>query len=378
MPGIYILTHEFRPKRGGAGMVCEQLAETLHRTGHEVTVWAPEYVDRDTGFHPGYGLKGIPGLKGTLNPGSLLAIAKQVLRERKGELRDAVVYLGEPGPVAGFFYLTLFCKPFWKRLILTLHGSEIERYRANPVSGWLFKRLLKKVDTVHVLSTYNADKLTAWIPEISSKLVKGYGMLLPRETLPDLDEKQSIQNRAKVQLLCVGRIHPRKGQHELLQAVSTLSSDIQRNLKVKFVGQFVKDTYYRRVAQIAESCEAEIEFTGGLPDEALEAEYLAADIFALTSVPYRASIEGLGLVYLEASRHGLPVLANRIGGVPDVVIHGRNGYLSEPGDIKQLAANLEMLVRNPVLRRQLGYAGREMVAEHTWEDVVRKLFPDAS
>ena len=369
-----MLTHEFRPKRGGAGMVCEQLAETLGRSGREVTVWGPEYVEhQDETFKPAYRLRAIPGLKGTLNPGCLLASAKLVLRERSGAMREAVIYLAEPGPIAVFFYLTLFYRRFWKKLILTLHGSEIERYRRNPLSAWLFKRLLRKVDTVHVLSSYNAGKLIDWLPMVQEKLVKGYGMLLPGETLPE-PRSENRQDKGKLELLCVGRIHPRKGQLALLKAVRELDAELQRGLKVRFVGQLVKDAYFKQLREIADSCDAEIEFAGGVTDEELEEAYLAADLFALTSVPYRSSIEGLGLVYLEASRFGLPILGHQIGGVSDVVVHGRNGYLSPTGDTSQLAANLSILIRNPVLRKQFGDSGRQMVAERSWQDVADRLF----
>ena len=372
-----MFTHEFRPKRGGAGMVCEQLAETLGRSDREVTVWGPEYVERqDETFSPAYHLRAIPGLKGTLNPGCLLATARFVLRERSGILQDAVIYLAEPGPISAFFYLTLFSRRFWKKLTLTLHGSEIERYRRNPLSAWLFKRLLRKVDIVHVLSSYNAEKLTEWIPGIQDKLVQGYGMMLPGESLPD-PNPDTGKEKTKLQLLCVGRIHPRKGQLELLKAVRSLDAELQRGLKVRLLGQLVKDAYFRQLRDVADSCEADIEFAGGVTDDELEEAYREADLFALTSVPYRSSIEGLGLVYLEASRYGLPILAHQIGGVSDVVVHGRNGYLSASGDTAQLAANISILIRNPVLRKQFGEAGRQMVAERSWQDVADRLFGEA-
>jgi phosphatidyl-myo-inositol dimannoside synthase len=376
MSEIHILTHEFRPKRGGAGMVCEKLAETLARTNHSVTVWAPEYVatDSEDTFCPAYNVRAISGLKGTHDLGCLLATARQLLHERS-MLQDAILYLGEPGPITAFLYLTLFYRPFWKKLIITMHGSEIERFRQNPLSAWLFRRFLKKVDIVHVLSSYNADKLTAWIPDIRDKLVKGYGMMLPGEELP-LSLHPKHDNPAKVHLLCVGRIHPRKGQLQLLQAISGLDIVLQRQLKVRFAGQLVKDSYFNALKQVQASCHADIEFMGGLTDADLVSAYETSDIFALTSVPYRSSVEGLGLVYLEAARYGLPILAHNIGGVSDVVAHGRNGYLVDPVDLRQLTAHLDILIRNSVIRKQFGEAGREMVMERKWEAVTSQLFDE--
>ncbi len=60
-----------------------------------------------------------------------------------------------------------------------------------------------------------------------------------------------------------------------------------------------------------------------MPDDRLGEIYAQADIFAMTSMPHRLSVEGFGLVYLEAGAHGLPVVAHAIGGVPEAVLDGQ-------------------------------------------------------
>ena len=374
MADVHILTHEFRPKRGGAGVVCERIAETLSRLGKEVTVWVPGYVADADDFEPDYDVRILRRLKGTRNLPCLFVTAREVAASRK-TLRTADVYLGEPGPIAVFMFLTLFFPKFWKRLVITLHGSEILRYRR---SWWwsapLFKRLARKADAVHVLSTHNEAVLLEWLPELKSKLIRGFGMYLPGQKPPELDKaSRSLSNEVK--LLCVARIHPRKGQLELLRAISNLSVDVQKLLTVVFVGQFVKDRYYKDLLTQAQHTAAKVEFTGGLSDETLESTYQMADIFALTSVPYGTSVEGLGLVYMEAAQYALPILAHRIGGVSDFVIHGKNGYLSEPDDTGTLSQHLDILIRNPLVRRRLGEEGRAAGAGLKWETVVRQLFP---
>ena len=354
--------------------MCEKIAETLTRTGREVTVWAPEYTGQANDFNPAYDVRVLRRLKGTRNLPCLLVTAREVAASRK-TLRTAEIYLGEPGPIAVFMVLTLLLPRFWKRLVITLHGSEILRYQQSRWWGApLFRRLARKADVIHVLSKHNEQVLLSWLPELKHKLVRGFGMSLPGEGLPTL-ARSALDAEHTVRMLCVARIHPRKGQRELLEAVQRLEPDVKRRLHICFVGQLVKDRYFREVSDLAYSCGAQVEFTGGLSDDELEKRYREADLFALTSVPFGTSVEGLGLVYLEASRFGIPILAHRIGGVEDVVRHGQNGYLCDPQDREALARHLDILIRNPLLRKQLGEQGRAMVQTHDWQSVVSRMFP---
>ena len=372
MADFHLFTHEFRPKRGGAGVVCEQIAETLTGMGKEVTVWVPGYVGQDDAVRPKYDLRVLRRLKGTRNLGCLLITAREVVASRK-TLRNTTVYLAEPGPVAVFMWLTLFYRRFWKRLVITLHGSELLRYRKDRWFGTpLFRRLAAKADVIHVLSTYNENELLEWLPELKPKVVRGYGMSMPGEALPALQNRGTQVDR--VRILCVGRIHPRKGQLELLQAVATLPTDLRSRVEVVFVGQLVKDAYHKTVMEVAETCGATVKCLGGISDEALQKCYREADVFALTSVPYGSSVEGLGLVYLEAARHGLPLLAHRIGGVSDVVLDEVNGLVADPADPTSLTRQLARLVSDGELRHRLGLEARRLVEACSWEPVVRRMF----
>jgi phosphatidylinositol alpha-1,6-mannosyltransferase len=372
MRPIHIFTHEFRPKRGGAGVVCEKIALTLLRSGREVTVWTPEYVDDDSiKALQGLTIERISGLKGTRNPGCLWATVRAILKQ-PSRFRNAIVYLGDPGPIAVWFYLVIGVGKIADRLILTLHGSELERYQRNPISRALFKNLLGFTDRVHVLSSYNEDRFCAWFPDHQSKRVKGFGMLVPGEVLPELTVRNEPADR--LNLLCVGRIHPRKGQGQILAALSHLSRDEQERVELRFVGQFVKNRYYETIRKQADALACEIQFTGGVSDSELEAAYRWADAFVMASMPYGSSVEGLGLVYLEASRYALPIIANRIGGVEDVVIDGDNGLLADPDNVISLTEHIRRVLSDIDLREKLGERARARVVSCSWQRVTDRLF----
>jgi len=96
-----------------------------------------------------------------------------------------------------------------------------------------------------------------------------------------------------------------------------------------------------------------------VPDEELDRLYDQADIFAMTSIDHRHSVEGFGLVYLEAAAHSLPVVAHAVGGVAEAVVDGVTGLLVPPADRPALSAAFARLIADPALRGRLGAAGSE-------------------
>ncbi len=107
--------------------------------------------------------------------------------------------------------------------------------------------------------------------------------------------------------------------------------------------------------------------TGGVPWEELPAHYAAGDVFAM---PCRTrnrglDVEGLGIVYLEASATGLPVVAGDSGGAPDAVREGETGYVVDGRDITQIADRVSTVLADPDLAHRMGQAGRAWV-ERDW------------
>ena len=85
-------------------------------------------------------------------------------------------------------------------------------------------------------------------------------------------------------------------------------------------------------------------------------------------------MEGFGFVYLEASAHGLPILAHHVGGVEDAVQHGKTGILCDPSGPDDLLTNLRKLIDSPEARETLGKSGLNWAAKHNWQNVTNKLY----
>ena len=115
--------------------------------------------------------------------------------------------------------------------------------------------------------------------------------------------------------------------------------------------------------------EDEVVFAGYVDDQDKAICYRAADIFCLPSVN-RA--EAFGIVNLEAMASGLPIVASRLGGIPDLVREGENGILFEPGEVDELAQVLGYMIDNPEERWKMGRAGKKMAEDYSWAKIAQK------
>jgi phosphatidylinositol alpha-1,6-mannosyltransferase len=119
-----------------------------------------------------------------------------------------------------------------------------------------------------------------------------------------------------------------------------------------------------------------VRFTGPVPEGELAAHYAAGDVFAMPCRTRRAGldVEGLGIVYLEASAAGLPVIGGDSGGAPDAILDGESGYVVPGRDIAALAARVAELLADPVRARAMGEKGRAWVErDWSWEHSAARL-----
>jgi glycosyltransferase involved in cell wall biosynthesis len=367
---VFLITHEFYPKRGGIATFAEEIARASATLGYDVEVWAqsaPASAEKpDWPFR----LRRLP-LKGTHDLTCQLRLARELIRHRR-QLRDATVYLPEPGPMLTMMLLQFFHAFRPRRLVLTFHGSEILKFAGSPIRRWLARRLIGHATRVSTLSNYTQELLLGHFPEASEKIFLTPGAL--RSDFAVVPRRPEVR-KDKVVVLTVGRLHPRKGQMLTLQALQMLPADVRSRLEYWVVGAQSKGNYEQLLrSTAAEQPELTVRFFGNLPDGELAGIYDGADIFAMTSVNLDRSIEGFGLVYLEAAAHGLPVVAHDVGGVGEAVVDGVTGLLVPPNRPAQLAAAFEKLIHDSELRKKLGAAGREWAMRNCWKESAEALF----
>ncbi len=165
------------------------------------------------------------------------------------------------------------------------------------------------------------------------------------------------QDNHATNALFIGSVGSRKGAFDLIEASSHFLKARDRSLQVWIAGYSEKGgDLERALARIKElQLEDVCQLLGTVYGKKKLDLLSAADLFVLPSYS-----EGLPLAILEAMSAGLPIVTTPVGGIPDVIKDGFNGFLVPPGDIKALAERIDILAKNPVLREKMGMRNREI------------------
>ncbi len=243
------------------------------------------------------------------------------------------------------------------------HHHHLDPSRLNPL---IEKRVIDAVDAVVVGSEFSRRQLRETLGvRIDHVAVVPYGVdtkFAPRPARMDLAERWGLSGRQVV--LFFGGLKPRKNLETMLDvwtAVAPAHPDAR--LVVAGAGALLGDL--RRRAErlgLAQS----VVFTGYVP-EAEKADYFnLADVFFFPS-----AMEGFGLAVGEAMSSGLPVVVSNRGSIPELVVDGEGGFVSDPADPARFAERLRLLLGDAALRRKLGQANAARIEERfRWDRCV--------
>jgi glycosyltransferase involved in cell wall biosynthesis len=373
---LVLVTHEFFPHRGGIAIYAAEMAKAALGLGYEVEVWAPRLPAGVVEAEWPFAIRRLP-LAGDHSLLSQWRMARQLMAHRN-RLREATLYIPEPGPLLAMLLLQYFDTLRPARLILTFHGSEIHRLASRRLLRWSTNHLLRKATQVSVVSDYARNLFAQKFPAAATKVVLTPGALRTDLTPAHSTEPEfSAKLKTRVIILTVARINPRKGQLQVIKAIKALPPEQRVLVEYWLVGSHSKEGYDSLLTAATADADFHVKFLGDVSDEKLGSIYRQADIFAMTSMPHKHSVEGFGLVYLEAGAHELPVIAHDIGGVPEAVVHEETGLLVQPGDTPALTAAFSRLIADAALRHRLGTAGRIRASQSSWHRSAQALFGEA-
>lgn len=255
-------------------------------------------------------------------------------------------------------------------------------------TGWAMtpgtRQALRKIgndtDYLTYISEYTHKKITkALSPSAAARM---------RRIVPGVDSTEfspdnlSSGNQLRTELgwidrpviVCVSRLMARKGQDELIRALPEIQQTAP-NASLIIVGD---GPYRKDLERLVKTLRLEnfVHLTGKVSQTELSKWYAAGDIFAM---PCRTrmggwDVEGLGIVFLEGSATGLPVIVGDSGGAVDAVVNGETGFLVDGTNTAEIAGRIAYLFANPDVVKGMGEAGRNWVTqEWTWDQSFKKL-----
>jgi phosphatidylinositol alpha-1,6-mannosyltransferase len=200
----------------------------------------------------------------------------------------------------------------------------------------------------------------------------------PATFRPDREAGEMIRARhdltGRPVVVCVSRLVPRKGQDTLIRAWPRILAQVP-DPALLIVGGGPYSGALRQLAEQA-GVSGSVILTGPVPHPELPAHYNAGDVFAMPCRTRRGGldVEGLGIVYLEASASGLPAISGDSGGAPNAVLEGETGYVVPGRDTDALASRIIALLHDPDAAHAMGDKGRAWVErDWTWEHASARL-----
>jgi glycosyltransferase involved in cell wall biosynthesis len=281
--------------------------------------------------------------------------------------RYDVIHVHWPLPLALFGWAAQRARP--ARLVTTFYGVELRWVKgALPFLKGLLAWAARRSDRVIAISTYTAGELRE-LTDVPIEVIP-YTASLPDVAFPPAPDPASAAQDGTGPVLFVGRLVERKGVAYLIEAIARLGPAGPR---LEIVGDGPERSGLEALAQRL-GVANRVVFRGKIPPNELQASYTRAAVCVLPSVlDARGDTEGLGVVLLEAMHHGTPVIASRVGGIPDIVEDGESGLLVPPGDADALAAAVRRVRDDPALARRLGEAGRRRLREQfSWPAIVQR------
>jgi phosphatidylinositol alpha-1,6-mannosyltransferase len=344
----------------------ENLVDELVKTGtHELTVYAPKWKGCDE-----FDVRArTAGYEVVRHPTSLMLPEPSVVSRMRRVISDHdidTVWFGAAAPLALLSPLARDAGA--QRVIASTHGHEVG-WSMLPLARTALRRIGNDADVVTFISNYTRDRFAS-----------AFGPRAALERLaPGVDTDRFEPNpvaRAEMRaryglggrpvIVCVSRLVPRKGQDMLIRALPAIRQRIDGAALVIVGGGPYRSTLDKLVKQYG--VDEHVVFTEGVPGDELPAHHAMADVFAM---PCRTrgsglDVEGLGIVYLEASATGVPVVAGRSGGAPESVRDGETGLVVDGGDVDAIASAVGDVLADPELAAAMGAAGRRWVVD-SWQ-----------
>jgi phosphatidylinositol alpha-1,6-mannosyltransferase len=249
--------------------------------------------------------------------------------------------------------------------LVSLQGPDVPEFEARynylyPLLKPFIRRIWTNATVLTAISKEHQRLAHRSMPDLDIAIVSNG---VDTDRFHPADAPQPI---SELNILCVGRLIERKGQHHLLRAFAHLLANCNRPIRLTLVGTGdAEDRLHRLVSTLGLG--DSVTFTGAVEREDMPSVYRQADIFVLPS-----QNEGMSIALLEAMASGLPVVVTNTGGTTELVVEATHGHIVPWGDVSALTEALAALVRDENVRRRMGHECRQRAMQFPWPTIARR------
>ncbi len=388
MVKVCFLSPEYLPLSGGTGAYVYYLSNELMKHGNSAYVVTGYEESRDVKIneqHYVFFLKipKAPVVKSFLFAASAFRKLNQVC----GRFPVDITHVNLP-------LVPSFAVPrgFGKTLVSTVHSTwkgEAEAIKGEPYGrlnsnekfmvsfNWFLRifeeKMLERSNKIIAVSDFTRKELRQYYKVKEAKIRVIHNGVDVNKFKPT-NGKRKIKKELgfksdDIAVLSVGRLYARKGLFTLIESMPAV---VRRFPRVKFIisGKGQSNEMKKLVVHAKRlGVKENIIFTGYFPDSKLPKLYQAADVFAFSTF-----YENLPFAVLEALSSGLPVVTTNVGGIPEMIKSGKNGFLVQPFNSKELAHKILYFLEHPDVASEMGFLARKIIEERfDWRLIVQKV-----
>jgi glycosyltransferase involved in cell wall biosynthesis len=388
MVKVCFISPEYLPLSGGTGAYVYYLSNELMKRGNSAYIVTGYDESRDLKVNQQHYVFFLKTLKAPVVKSFLFAAsASRKLNKIRGSFPVDIIHVNLP-------LVPSFAVPtgFGKMLISTVHSTwkgEAEAIKGEPYSrlnsnekfmvsfNWFLRvfeeKMLERSNRIIAVSDFTRRELLQYYKVKEDKIRVIHNGVDVDKFKPATDKLKAKAelgfNPEDKAILSVGRLYARKGLFTLIESMALVTRKF-KSAKFIIAGKGLSNEMKKLVSYAAKlGVKDNIVFTGYFPDKKLPKLYQAADIFAFSTF-----YENLPFAVLEALSSGLPVVTTNVGGIPEMIEDGKNGFLVEPFNSRELADRILYYLEQPAVASEMALLARKTIEKRfDWRLIVKKV-----
>ena len=388
MVKVCFISPEYLPLSGGTGAYVYYLSNELMKRGNSTYIVTGYDESRDMKVNQQHYIFFLKTLKAPVVKSFLFAAsASRKLNKIRGSFPVDITHVNLP-------LVPSFAVPtgFGKTLISTVHSTwkgEAEAIKGEPYSrlnsnekfmvsfNWFLRifeeKMLERSNKIIAVSDFTRRELLQYYKVKEDKIRVIHNGVDVDKFKPAADKLKAKAevgfNPEDKAILSVGRLYARKGLFTLIESMVLVTRKF-KNAKFIIAGKGLSNEMKKLVSYTTKlGVKDNIVFTGYFPDKKLPRLYQAADIFAFSTF-----YENLPFAVLEALSTGLPVVTTNVGGIPEMIDNGKNGFLVQPFNSRELADRILYYLEHPTAASEMALLARKTIEnQFDWRLIVKKV-----